>query len=145
MEKEFSSCGFDISGIGEEERYFTIRRLYYWTSYLLSHSCNFCKLCLIDDVCSNIPDCNLCDWINYLDWNNHLSNFRLNYTKFSQTWSNYHLIRVYSLLVLYEVRYHISYRAKNLRFNAVFFKMENKIEWKFCNALKPRWNIWCWY
>ena len=66
MEKEFSSCGFDISGIGEEERYFTIRRLY-WTSYLLGHSCNFCKLCLIDDVCSNIPDCNLCDWINYLD------------------------------------------------------------------------------
>ena len=40
IEKEFSSCGFDVSGIGEEERYFTIRRLY-WTSYLLSHSCNF--------------------------------------------------------------------------------------------------------
>ena len=66
IEKEFSHCGSCISGIGEEDPYFISRRLY-WTYYLLNHSCNICKLCFIDDICNNIPDCKLCDWLNYLD------------------------------------------------------------------------------
>ena len=67
IQKKFSHFQFDISERGAENYYYTIRNVY-WNLYSLNHVCNnICKLCLIDDICMDIPNCKKCDWLNYLD------------------------------------------------------------------------------
>ena len=66
IEQKFPECGFDIPEDSTDDPYFIIRRLY-WDLYCLSHTCNICKLCFVDNICNKIPDCKLCDWLNYFD------------------------------------------------------------------------------
>ena len=61
MEKEFPHCDKP-----KDKDYFFMRKLY-WTLYCLNHDCNVCKLCFIDNICDDIPDCGDCDWLDFLD------------------------------------------------------------------------------
>ena len=64
--KEFPYSDYRIITMDEEKDYYKVRKLY-WNLYWLNHKCNICKLCFIENVCSDIPDCRKCDWLNYLD------------------------------------------------------------------------------
>ena len=57
--------GLDEAEVAEEDQYFIVRRMY-WNRYLLSHECRICNLCFIDNICSDIPDCKNCDWLDCL-------------------------------------------------------------------------------
>ena len=52
-----------IDSVLEEEVYTATRRAY-WSYYQLNHTCNICRLCLVDNVIDDIPDN---EWIEYLD------------------------------------------------------------------------------
>jgi hypothetical protein len=44
-----------------------ITRKLYWNLYYQNHVCNICKLCVIESICSNIPNCEKCDWLEFLE------------------------------------------------------------------------------
>ena len=66
LKKEFPDVEYECNQANEERNYQTSRKLY-WNVYIQRHKCNFCKLCLIDNVCRNIPECKNCNWLEYLD------------------------------------------------------------------------------
>ena len=51
---------YDITNLKEN---YHISRHMYWVLYLQRHNCNICKLCVIENVCRNIPDCRKCNWL----------------------------------------------------------------------------------
>ena len=57
IRKDFPHCE-----IGEES--YSMERKVYWNLYTLNHTCNLCRLCLVDNVMDDIPES---DWIKYLD------------------------------------------------------------------------------
>ena len=68
IEKEFPYFGLDMDlrELDENDHYIYARRMY-WNLHYLSHDCNICKLCVIEEICKNIPDCEKCDWLSFLD------------------------------------------------------------------------------
>ena len=65
--KEFSQFELDGLEIKAEKNYQVTRKLY-WSLFHQSHVCNVCKMCFIESICSNIPDCDKCDWLELLEW-----------------------------------------------------------------------------
>ena len=63
MKKDFPHCEIVINSVQEEEIY-TVARKVYWSLYQLNHTCNICRLCLVDNVIDDIPEN---EWIDYLD------------------------------------------------------------------------------
>ena len=68
IEKEFSyfRLDMDLRELDVDDHYLYARGMY-WNLYYLSHDCNICKLCFIEEICKNIPDCKKCDWLSFLD------------------------------------------------------------------------------
>ena len=66
IRKEFPNYEYDNLAVEVNEMYYISRKLY-WNLYIQSHECNVCKLCFIESICSNIPDCKECDWLEFLD------------------------------------------------------------------------------
>ena len=56
-EEDFPHCE-----IGEER--YSMERKLYWNMYTLNHTCNLCRLCVVDNVNDDIPES---DWLKYLD------------------------------------------------------------------------------
>ena len=48
----------------QKEEMYNVARRVYWSVYQLNHTCNICRLCLVDNVIDDIPDN---EWIEYLD------------------------------------------------------------------------------
>ena len=54
---------------------YKLAREVYWSIFNASHVCHICKICLchickiciMEEICTNIPNCEKCDWIKYLD------------------------------------------------------------------------------
>ena len=63
IKKDFPHCAIEIDSVQKEEMY-TVARRVYWSVYQLNHTCNICRLCLVDNVIDDIPDS---EWIEYLD------------------------------------------------------------------------------
>ena len=63
IKKDFPHCAIEIDSVEKEEMY-TVARRVYWSVYQLSHTCNICRLCLVDNVIDDIPEN---EWIDYLD------------------------------------------------------------------------------
>lgn len=66
IREEFPNYEYDSIATKAEEKYYISRKLY-WNLYYQNHRCNVCKLCFIESICSNIPDCKKCDWLEFLD------------------------------------------------------------------------------
>ena len=63
INKDFPHCDVVINSVQEAEVY-TVARRVYWSMYQLNHTCNICRLCLVDNIVDDIPDN---EWIDYLD------------------------------------------------------------------------------
>ena len=68
IRKDFPHCeigeeDFPHCKIGEER--YSMERKVYWNLYTLNHTCNLCRLCVVDNVNDDIPES---DWLKYLDW-----------------------------------------------------------------------------
>ena len=50
-----------------EKSDYKLSREVYWSVFSASHVCRICIICFMDEICSNIPNCEKCDWIKYLD------------------------------------------------------------------------------
>ena len=57
----------EFTGEMIDQEGYKIARKTYWILFLQRHTCNICKLCFIEDICQNIPDCTSCDWLDMLD------------------------------------------------------------------------------
>ena len=68
IQKDFPdfSLDMDLRQLDEEDHYTYARRMF-WNLYYFRHDCNICKVCFIEEICKNIPDCKKCDWLSYLD------------------------------------------------------------------------------
>ena len=64
--KEFQQFELDGLEVEVEKKYKVTRKLY-WILFHQSHVCNVCKMCFIESICSNIPDCNKRDWLALLE------------------------------------------------------------------------------
>ena len=65
IRKEFPHYAFEIFVCDKKKKYFITKKIY-WDLYCQNHKCNICKLCFIDEICSNIPNCTKCDWLDYI-------------------------------------------------------------------------------
>ena len=63
IKRDFPYCDDVINFVTEEETY-SVARGVYWCLYQLNHTCNICRLCLVDNVVHDIPEN---EWIDYLN------------------------------------------------------------------------------
>ena len=66
IRKEFPNFEYDQLEEDINKKYYITRKSY-WNLYYQNHLCNVCKLCFIESICSNIPNCEKCDWLQLLE------------------------------------------------------------------------------
>ena len=65
MKKEFPNVLYE--NVFQHKSDYKLSRELYWEIFRASHVCNVCMICFVEEICSNIPNCERCDWIECLD------------------------------------------------------------------------------